>query len=102
MLIRVVRAVNDFILPAGFSEKSIKEYQGGALLRRFFVERGDSGEGRAPSIVFATSRPGFGPALKEALAFALAFSLVFALIIHFNIYRDATWSTSSVSWDNAR
>ena len=75
MLIRVVRAVNDFILSASFSDKTLRPGVRRGLPRRFFVERGDSGEGRAPSVIFATSRPGFGPALKEALAFALAFSL---------------------------
>jgi hypothetical protein len=77
MLIRVVRAVNDFILSGSFSEKTLRGGMRRGLPRRFFVERGDSGEGRAPSVVFATSRPGFGPALKEALAFALAFSPFF-------------------------
>ena len=74
MLIRVVRAVNDFILSASFSDKSLRGGVRRGLPRRFFVERGDSGEGRALSVVLATSRPGFGLALKEALAFALAFS----------------------------
>jgi len=73
MLIRVVRAVNDFILSASFSDKSCRRDVSRGLPRHFFVERGDSKEGRAPSIVSAASRPGFGLALKEALAFALAF-----------------------------
>ena len=72
MLIRVVRAVNDFILSASFSDKSLRRDKGRGLPRRFFMERGDSKEGRTPSVVSATSRPGFGLALKEALAFALA------------------------------
>jgi len=74
MLIRVVRAVNDFILSASFSEKSLRGGVRRRLLCHFFVERGDSGEGRTLSVVLSTSRPGFGLALKEALAFALAFS----------------------------
>jgi len=75
MLIRVVRAVNDLILSASFSEKSLSGNVRRGLPRRFFVETGDSKEGRALSVVLSTSRPGFGLALKEALAFALAFSL---------------------------
>jgi hypothetical protein len=74
MLIRVVRAVNDFILSASFSDKSLGEASGEACGAAFFMERCDSGEGRALSVVFAASRPGFGLAIKEALAFALAFS----------------------------
>jgi len=75
MLIRVVLAVNDFILPAGFSGKSLRGGVRRGLPRHFFVERGDAGEGRALSVVLSTSRPGFGLALQEAMAFALAFSL---------------------------
>ena len=78
MLIRVVLAVNDFILPASFSEKNLKGRRKARLAAPlFFVESGDSGEGRALSVVFSTSRPGFGLALQEVLAFALAFSPVF-------------------------
>ena len=73
MLIRVVRAVNDFILSAIFSDKTLRPGVRRGLPHRFFVERGDSGEGRALSVVLSTSRPGFGLALKEALALALAF-----------------------------
>ena len=73
MLIRVVRAVNDFILSASFSEKSLREGVRGRLPRRFFVQSGDSGEGRALSVVLVISRPGFSPVLKDTLAFALAF-----------------------------
>jgi hypothetical protein len=74
MLIRVVLAVNDFILPASFSEKSLRGGVRRGSPPPFFVERGDSGESRALSVVFSTSRPGFGLALQEALAFTLAFS----------------------------
>ena len=63
MLIRVVRAVNDFILSASFSDKSLREDVRRGLPRRFFVERGDFGEGRALSVVSPTSRPGFGLAV---------------------------------------
>jgi hypothetical protein len=73
MLIRVVRAVNDFILSASFSDKSLRGGVCRGLPRRFFVRRGESGEGRALSVVFAASRPDFSSVLKEALAFALAF-----------------------------
>jgi hypothetical protein len=73
MLIRVVRAVNDFILSAVFSEKTLRGDVRRGLRRRFLVESGDSGEDRAPSVVLSISRPGFGLAFQEALAFALAF-----------------------------
>ena len=75
MLIRVVLAVNDFILPAGFSERSLRGGVRRGLPHHFFVERGDFGEGRALSVVLSTSRPGLGLARQEAVAFALAFSL---------------------------
>jgi hypothetical protein len=74
MLIRVVQAVNDFILSAGFSDKAISGDVRRSLRRRFLVKRGDSGEDRSPSVVLATSRLGFGLSFKEALPFALAFS----------------------------
>jgi hypothetical protein len=73
MLIRVVRAVNDFILWASFSDQSLRGDVKQRLPRRFFAERGDSGEGRSPSVVLFIFRPGFGLELKETLAFALAF-----------------------------
>jgi len=55
MLIRVVRAVNDFILSAGFSDKSLRGGMRRRLPRRVFVESGDSGEGRTLSVVLTTS-----------------------------------------------
>jgi len=73
MLIRVVQAVNDFILSASFSDKTLRPSVKRGLPHRFFVERGDSGEGRALSVVLVISRPGFSPVLKDTLAFALAF-----------------------------
>jgi hypothetical protein len=73
MLIRVVQAVNDFILSASFSEKTLRGDVRRSLRRRFLVKKGDSGEDRAPSVVLATYRPGFGLALKEVLPFPLAF-----------------------------
>jgi hypothetical protein len=74
MLIRVVRAVNDFIFSASFSDKSIRSDVRRGLPRRFFVKSVDSGEGRTLYAVLSASRPVFGLVLKEALAFALAFS----------------------------
>jgi hypothetical protein len=73
MLIRVVRAVNDFILSARFSDKSLRGRVRLCVSRRFFMERGDSGEGLALSVVLTVSRPGFSPVLKDTLALALAF-----------------------------
>jgi hypothetical protein len=73
MLIRVVRAVNDFILSAAFSEKTLSGDVRRGLRRRFLVARGDSGEDSAASVVLSISRPGFGLAFKETLALALAF-----------------------------
>jgi hypothetical protein len=74
MLIRVVRAVNDFILLASFSDKSIRCDVRRGLPRRFFVKGADSGEDRTLYAVWPASRPVFGLVLQEALAFALAFS----------------------------
>ena len=56
-----------------FPKRASGEEYGEACRATFFVERGDSGEGRALSVVLSTSRPGFGLALKETLALALAF-----------------------------
>jgi hypothetical protein len=77
MLIRVVQAVNDFILLASFSDKSLRRDVSRGRPRRFFAERGNSEKDRARSEVFAASRPGFGLALTYALAFSLAFSRFF-------------------------
>jgi hypothetical protein len=74
MLIRVVRAVNDFILSASFSDKSIRSDVTRGLPRRFFVENVNSGEDRTLYAVWPASRPVFGLVLQEALAFALAIS----------------------------
>jgi hypothetical protein len=78
MLIRVVLAVNDFILPARFSEKSIK----GGCTVRFAGNRfvGQSGfRGMLRSILGLARIPsGLKPfAPGQVLAFALAFSPVF-------------------------
>jgi len=73
MLIRVVQAVNDFILPASFSEKSLSGDVRRGRRGGFLLTRNDSGEDRAPCIVLSAFRPGFGPTLQEALAFVLAF-----------------------------
>jgi hypothetical protein len=69
MLIRVVQAVNDFILPASFSEKTHR----GGVWRDFLWVRSDSGEDRSPPVFWSTFRPGFGLTRQEALAFGLAF-----------------------------
>jgi hypothetical protein len=64
MLIRVVQAVNDFILLASFSEKTIGGDVRQSLRRRFLAERGDSVEDCALSAVLSTSGPGFGRAFQ--------------------------------------
>jgi hypothetical protein len=55
MLIRVVRAVNDFILSASFSDKSIRSDVTRGLPRRFFVENVNSGEDRTLYAVWSAS-----------------------------------------------
>jgi hypothetical protein len=64
MLIRVVLAVNDFILPAGFSEKSLKGALDGEACRQlFYRERGFWG---MPRSVFSLAHiaSGFKPSLR--------------------------------------
>jgi hypothetical protein len=57
MLIRVVRAVNDFILSASFSDKGLREGVSRGLPGHFFVAIGVSGKDRALSIVSSASGP---------------------------------------------
>jgi len=57
MLIRVVRAVNDFILSASFSDKSIRSGVTRGLPRHFFVKNVDSGEDRTLYAVWSASAP---------------------------------------------
>jgi len=77
MLIRVVRAVNDFILPAGFSEKNITGTLAGEACPAAFGDDPRFGECRALSVVWLASRPDSGPAPGSAFPFALAFAPVF-------------------------
>jgi hypothetical protein len=63
MLIRVVRAVNDFILAATFSGKGFRSGARPVLPRRFLLKRDFSGEGCALSVISSPLRDGFGPAL---------------------------------------
>jgi hypothetical protein len=77
MLIRVVRAVNDFILSASFSDKTLRGGVRRGWPRRFFVKRGDAGKGRTLYAVLSISRSGFGLRSKEVVALGLAFSALF-------------------------
>jgi hypothetical protein len=74
MLIRVIRAVNDFILSAGFSDKDITGTWSGEAGPTAFGDAPGFGECRARSPIWPPFRPGSGPAPGEALPFALAFS----------------------------
>jgi hypothetical protein len=60
MLIRVVRAVNDFILSGSFSDKRLGGDVSRRLPRRIFLVSGDSGKGRTLSVVL-TIPAGFRP-----------------------------------------
>jgi len=77
MLIRVVRAVNDFILSAGFSDKDITGPLAEEACPAAFGDAPGFGECRALSVVLPASRPDSGPAPGSALPFALAFAPVF-------------------------
>jgi hypothetical protein len=80
MLIRVVRAVNDFILSGSFSDKSLRGVMRRRLPRRFFVERGDSGEGRTLSVAL-TIPAGYRSGVYGGVGFRSCFFTVFPLIV---------------------
>ena len=97
MLIRVVLAVNDFILPAGFSEKSLKGALSGEAGRQlFYRESPGVGAGFKPAptgdfilgggqffgherLVLPASRPGSSPRAGVGVGFRSCFFAGFHL-----------------------